>query len=346
MEAIEEKVKVAKRKSRVENIKSRVNSGAYNMSDYKKNRKNLYDKVKFFQNLEAKGPLKAHLIPRYDEAKALLARVDALKSGDKPAAMPAAMPAAIPVPMPAAIPAAMSTVEQEPPRALPKKTIPKTRKKVNLSRVPSPGFLAEANFVQPKKFTLKKRQSKAKVEFNPPAASPIAAWVPYGQYTPGGTFKTMGQVAPTVAAFNEPPRFLEPTRSKATRRKASTGSSPEKIYNQTYINATREFLPLPELYDPFTGRKFSPDEDPLSDIERAYNTLEGLHNPFTGDKFKANENPTLKIRKAHLLLTGILKKAHRKAATMRRATLKAKTPTPSPKFMPSPIDYSRPQLNV
>jgi hypothetical protein len=334
MEAIEEKAKAAKRKSRVENIKSRVNSGAYNMSDYKKNRKNLYDKVKFFQNLEAKGPLKAHLVPRYDEAKVLLARVDALKSGDMPAAMPAAIPPAMP------------TLEKQPPTALPKKTIPKTRKKVNLSRVPSPGFVAEANFVMPKKFTLKKRQSKAKVEFNPPAASPIAALVPYGQYTPGGTFKTMGQVAPTVGEFNEAARFLEPTRSRATRRKASTGSSPEKIYNQTYINASREFLPLPELYDPFTGRKFSPDEDPLTDIERAYNTLEGLHNPFTGDKFKANENPTLKIRKAHVLLTGILKKAHRKAATMRSVIFKSKTPSPSPKFMPSPINYSRPKLNI
>jgi len=38
------------------------------------------------------------------------------------------------------------------------------------------------------------------------------------------------------------------------------------------------FLPLPEMYNPYTGVKYGPDESPLEDIERAYTKLRGIRN--------------------------------------------------------------------
>jgi hypothetical protein len=65
------------------------------------------------------------------------------------------------------------------------------------------------------------------------------------------------------------------------------------VENKFLAEASKEFLPLPELHDPFTGRKFSPDENPMYDIERAY-----------------------------FLLKDIRKKAWRRAATLRKNSAK------------------------
>jgi septal ring factor EnvC (AmiA/AmiB activator) len=70
------------------------------------------------------------------------------------------------------------------------------------------------------------------------------------------------------------------------------------------------FLPVPELYDPYTGRKFAPEEDPLEPIESAYRELKDI------------------VKSAHLKAASLRKKAKREEAkreTAKRATAKRET---------------------
>ena len=286
----------AKRKNLMGNIKSRVNSGDYNVGQhFKKNRKNLDDKVKFFQKKEVAGELKPYMIPRYDAARELLERLDALNPGGVPTVIPMAPVA----PLEPMIPLKAPTVKM----TLKKRT---TTKKPTLA-LPTVPYAPE---------------------FNPPFPSAAPKGVPYGEYSPGGNFKIQGVREPVIETprnvFNNVSKLR--IRSPGTRRKTKTlktktikVNTPHNSYNEYYLSAQKFFLPLPELYDPFTGRKFSPDEDPLADIERADEILNDLYNPFTGNKFGPHDNPKVKLNKARSMLLGILKKAHRKAATIRKA---------------------------
>ena len=309
---------LVKRKNLMGNIKSRVNSGEYNVGQhFKKNRKNLDDKVKFFQKKEIAGELKPYMIPRYDAARELLERLDALNPGGAPTVVPVASmaPMAPVAPVAPVVPVApMAPVIPIAPVEPMEPVVP--------LKAPSV------------KMTLKKRATTKKStlalptvpyapEFNPPPPSVRATGVPYGEYTPGGNFKIQG----VQESLAESPRNLSNNISKlrirvpGTRRKPKTitVNTPYNSYNKYYLSAQKFFLPLPELYDPFTGRKFSPDEDPLADIERADEMLKGLYNPFTGRKFGPHDNPKAKINRARSMLLGILQKAHRKAATIRKA---------------------------
>ena len=67
-----------KRKDRVAEIKARMESTAYNLGQYKKNFKNLDEKVAFFINKEAAGELKPFMRPRFEEAEKTLARLKEL----------------------------------------------------------------------------------------------------------------------------------------------------------------------------------------------------------------------------------------------------------------------------
>ena len=73
--------KPGKRKSRMNNIQSRLNSGLYDMSKFKANEKDLREKVAFFEKKEAKGELKDYMYFRMEEAKEMYAKLMALKSG-------------------------------------------------------------------------------------------------------------------------------------------------------------------------------------------------------------------------------------------------------------------------
>jgi hypothetical protein len=322
----------AKRKNLMGNIKSRVDSGSYDIGQhFKKNKKNLEEKVKFFQKKEVAGELKPYMIPRYDAAKDLLDRLVALKPGEVanvPMAMAQPVPAPAPITVPATSPGFRSNITPETMVAEP----------VGLNTVVT-------KVPNKKTFTLKKRTKKATIalptvpyapEFNPPAASARPRGTVYGEYSPGGTFNIRG-VNPVVTgsprnAFNNVTRLrirVPGTRkSKKVKVKAPTPAvvveeSPFNPYNKYYESATRLFR-VPELYDPFTGRKFSPDEDPLAEIERAHNLLGGLYNPFNGNKFTPHENPQAKINRAYTMLQDLLKRVHRKAATIRRRANKDK----------------------
>ena len=274
----------SKRRDLMDNIKSRVNAG-YNVSHIKKNEKDLREKVKFFEKKEATGELKGYMRARYNAARDLLGKIMEIKTGTGAATTaPAAATAA-----PAAATAA--------PAAAP----------VNLGTSTNFGGLGTLGPVNlaplavdsKKKKTLKVRAptyaAPTSPIFNPPPASPTPLPMPRGQYNLNGTFRL--NTAPrspmatsataTATAANNAYRFgfLTKGRNKKTVKKRP--SSP--IVNDFLYEATQTFLPLPELYDPYTGRKFAPEEDPMPEIERAYT-----------------------------MLMDIYTKAHRKAATLRK----------------------------
>lgn len=75
---------------------------------------------------------------------------------------------------------------------------------------------------------------------------------------------------------------LEPRAPVAAAAKApKTPRAPRQlapiVENEHLVAASEAALPLPELYDPFTGRKFAPEENPMPPIEDAYKMLKKIH---------------------------------------------------------------------
>ena len=319
--------KPGKRKSRMNNIQSRLNSSLYDMSKFKANEKDLREKVAFFEKKEAKGELKDYMYFRMEEAKEMYARLMALKAGGTTAAAATAAAAAAGGQAAAAEPEAalapLATIQEVeyanrqrnaaveslfpgtlssiPAEARRKPTPPKmTLKKLNRKRREAIGTaLAGASYAQP--------------EFNPPPRSPVALPQPYGEYNRDGQFHVTGTVAPQTSynlganataaggygtAFNTAagyatavPTVTAPVYSKPTTTRRQR--TPVPIYNEYYEQAVPMFLPLPEMYDPYTGRKFAPEEDPMPPIESAYNELKAI------------------LKNAHLKAASLRKKAAR-----------------------------------
>jgi hypothetical protein len=240
MEAI---AKADKRKDLMDNIKARLNSNNYNVTrHFRKNEKDLREKVKFFEKKIATGEMREYMMPRFQQAQALLAKIEGLRPANMPAvpkvvraprapkavAAPAAVPLAGPLPVPAPV---------EP-------------------------------IVAP----------------NRPMAADAMVDVPLTIRIP----KTRGRTAKAnsgVARASQP----KPTQAKATRAKKTvkirntvnvapraSRARAEVVENEFLQQAVEEVLPLPELYDPYTGRKYAPEESPMEDIERAYLMLKKI----------------------------------------------------------------------
>lgn len=75
----------------------------------------------------------------------------------------------------------------------------------------------------------------------------------------------------------------------------------EPMTNLNYIRiASEKKLPLPEFYDPYTGRKFLPEESPMEPIERAYKELRNLRKTvYANAKRMKNAGSSRKTRKVH-----------------------------------------------
>jgi len=314
--------KPGKRKSRMNNIKSRMNSGSYNMAKFKANEKNLREKIAFFEKKEAKGELKDYMYARMEEAKSMYGQLMALKSGAPlPTVAAAAAAPAEPISqfvreqqelannqrntaIESLFPGTLSSVPAQTRKkstAVPKMTL----KKLNKQRREAEATALAASYVPP--------------EFNPPPSPPTLG-APYGHYNNSGTFHVNGTVAPTAynlganaageggygTAFNNmatygtavPAVTAPPNRPITTRRQRT----PVPIYNEYYEQVVPQFLPLPELYDPYTGRKFAPEEDPMPPIESAYHELKDI------------------LKRAHLKAASLRKKAAR--ATKRKTKAK------------------------
>ncbi len=333
------------------NIQSRLNSSLYDMSKFKANEKDLREKVAFFEKKEAKGELKDYMYFRMEEAKEMYAKLMALKSGvtlPTAAAGAAAAPAAAGGTTAAASPLAQTANTNAPfveptaaatvantlssaPAKTRTKSVPKmTLKKLNKQRREAEATALAASYAQP--------------EFNPPPRSPVALPQPYGHYTSNGQFHVAGTVAPTAynlgstapggygTAFNNlaayqtaVPTVRAPTKVSASTRRQRT---PVPVYNEYYEQAVPQFLPLPELYDPYTGRKFAPEEDPMPPIESAYHELKGI------------------LKKAHLKAASLRKKAAR-ASKRKSKKVRVKSTANTyvlPPTVPSVTTYASPTV--
>jgi len=91
---------------------------------------------------------------------------------------------------------------------------------------------------------------------------------------------------PSPPAAPAAARGLKQTLSEATAAKKkefnkltviNEGENEGELSNTNFlIEASQKALPLPVFYDPYTGRKFHPDESPMTPIERAYKQLKKI----------------------------------------------------------------------
>ena len=270
---------VAKRGDIMANIESRVNSGSYT----RKNEKDVREKVRFFQKKEAGGVLPKYMEPRYVRAKALMAKIDALKSGNP-------LPKANGSPKAEASPKANGSPKAE---ASPKANgSPKANESPKANAAAN--ALSKLTLSEPVMRLKKSRTSKKRVTiaptpapgspvgFNPPAPSPKPQQPTFGEYSPGGTYHAKGQVSP-ASPSNSPPRsprhlqFKTTAKSRVgktarrTRRRLTV--NPENI---KYMELASKDVEVPKLYDPFTGDKIPDEEDPMEKIGKAHQMLEDL----------------------------------------------------------------------
>lgn len=221
---------IVKRKDLMDNIKARLNSNRYNVTQhFRKNEKNLREKVKFFEKKIATGQMKEYMMSRYQLAQDLLAKIE----GRRPANMPA---------------------------------IPKIAR---VARAPKP--LGPVDPI---------------VAPNRPIAADAMVDVPLTIRIPKTRGHTARANSGVARASQAKPAQVKPTQAKATRAKKTvkirntvnvapraSRARAEVVENEFLQQAVEEVLPLPELYDPYTGRKYAPEESPMEDIERAYKML-------------------------------------------------------------------------
>ena len=274
MEAVGAPVEKKERRNVMKDIRRRLNSNAYNKTrNLKRNERNVREKLRAF---EKKGELKGYMAQRYDEALDLLGRLEEIKEVGAGAA---------PAPEPIAVlpPAAVATATLPPPRK--KFTL---KKKVNVPK--NEIIVPPAPPAAPKKprMTLKKlnKQRAAAAaaqgppEFVLPPANRPAKPIPYGEYNREGEFHVRGAVSPNVEVeLGEAPenigRFGYVPKEKGVRveklpKKTRLLTEEEMKYLERVY---KSFLPLPELYNPFTGVKYGPENDPQDNIDRAHYML-------------------------------------------------------------------------
>ena len=285
MEAVEAVPQVEKKDRRnvMKSIRRRLNSGAYNKTrNLKRNERNVREKLRSF---EKKGELKGYMLKRYDDALDLLGRLEEIKevgANVLPAKEPepepkkkftvrrrlknalnyaaaanaaAVIPAAAANAVPAlnAVPAAAANAVP----AAPPMTLKKRRKKLEA---------VEAPYVAP--------------EFNPPPANLPAMPLVRGEYNREGNFHVRGEArsnaevplegAPeNIGRFGYVPKEKGPREAKLPKKTRLLTEEEMKYLERVY----KSFLPLPELYNPYTGVKYGPDEDPQDNIDSAHYML-------------------------------------------------------------------------
>ena len=266
-----------KRRDLMDNIKSRINAGYTN--NLRKNEKDLRDKVKFFEKKEATGELKDYMRPRYELAKELLSRISEFRPGQ----------AAVAGPMATAMGAPMATDMAAPmaaPMVAPMATSTGFANAAPILNTFNPNLASKPRQKSKASLKLRKGTQAPNVStspiFNPPPASPPPLTIPSGRYDANGNFHVNAVPRPPVpdnvmsTVSNSPSKIfglLKKGRSKTIKKRLSS-----PIVNEYLVEATKQFLPLPELYDPYTGRKFAAEEDPMPEIERAYNMLMDIYN--------------------------------------------------------------------
>jgi len=304
-----------KRKDLMDNIKARLNSGAYNRDRFfKKNEKDLKAKVKFFEDKRAKGEMKPFMAPRYEQAKAMLAQLQGV-AGAAAGAAPAAAAAVnesvanlnAPLNLLAPAPSLAPVVAASAPRK--SRTM---KKKPNA--VPATVGERPAGFQEPLRIRIPTtRRGRPKTVRNSlKAAAPVFTFAPL--VAPGARLSGIPEVnesklqntplfvpgvganagslsfsnippsaaaapAPAVAAynpFNSPVAAASPLSVGPNLGQSRRKRMPQ-VMNEHLLKAISETEHLiPEFYDPYTGLKFGPDESPMEKIEQAYKELQQL----------------------------------------------------------------------
>jgi hypothetical protein len=305
---LEEPVKkemLRKRPSILDNIRERL-GGDYNIAKhFKKNEKNLKEKVKFFEKKELAGQLRADMAQRLQEARELLGQVQARNPGAGQAlAVPevvvqplvkdrvkffekrnngnkakgratakvraATLAPAVEAPLAGPLTLAGNSLflgSPAPVMSLKKRTTAKSRK---------PTAVPAANYVPP--------------EFNPPPANRIQPQPhTYGHYSPGGTYYTNGLVEP-LPYGNNSPQEVNFSRFGYTASKAPTknvhrklkGRKTKKIRgvvqpeNWGYYERAVAEIEVPPIYHPLTGRELTREDDAIDILENTVEMLEGF----------------------------------------------------------------------
>lgn len=259
-------------------IQSRLNSGAYNPTNYKKNAKFLQDKIAFMANREAQGQLRGKMGNAYALSQALLPRVEEYRpeGAAAPRVMKPKVRAAAAVreaPVVAAAPGGGAAAEptlaafnvpamNAAPMGLRIKAPGKTRK----SPKKSPGTKRKTPVNKPKATRTKKRNLAE-------AAGGEGYW--YNKPYPAMRKPKVAKAAGKTKRVQVESPLLAMDGNDYNRR---IPRSPDNQFENEYlVEAAGQYLPmLPELYDPFTGRKFGPENNPLPPVEKAYIMLKKL----------------------------------------------------------------------
>ena len=276
------------------NIRRRMNSGSYNVSrNAKKNQRDIREKIAEYEKKEREGKLKHFMIPRYDEAKELMARIEAMQVGP---------PAIAENNMRSQTPAAETQLMPEEPLAhIPGKdgwmygigngvgltaqpSAPEIQRRTLTSK--KSVQIAEPSQAPPlvlKKRLLKSEEPLVSSEFVLPKPNAPPQQAPIGYYNSNGEFHVTGHAkvgSPIIANIGSANNVMQRYSLKRSAR-------PPKEYkprwpkiseeNAPYLEeASKKFLPLPQLYNPFTGEAYKPEDDPQPNIVRAHDMLEDI----------------------------------------------------------------------
>jgi hypothetical protein len=281
-------------------IQARLNSGAYNPADYKKNAKFLQDKIAFMANRNSKGQIRGKMGEAYALAKALLPRVEASKPEGAVAPPVAAVKAKKPVAENAGGAAAAPAPVKVPRAKTAKKAPAAAAGAVNATlapfNVPGMNNVSRLRIRIPGK-TRKSPKAKKVVAVNNMGGEGFWYNKPYPAPAPRrASKKRRGSRSKTAKKVRIESPLLAMNGNYYNRRiPASPANQPQNEYLE---QAAAEYEPMiPELYDPFTGEKFGKEEDPLPPVEKAY-----------------------------IMLKKLRQKAYRRAATLRKTARKAGPP--------------------
>jgi len=145
---------------------------------------------------------------------------------------------------------------------------------------------------QQKPMTLKKRMYQSRKlgpsgppEFISPRKNSPPIQAPVGYYNENGEFRETGRVPvgepsnQAIGSVNEVMKRYGLTKSRKLKKQVAFKSRWPTIAeeNMPYLEeVSTQFLPLPQLYNPFTGEANMPEEDPQPDIIRAYDMLHDI----------------------------------------------------------------------
>ena len=233
-------------------IRRRLNSGAYNKTrNLKKNERAVRDKLRAY---EKKGDLKGYMAKRYDDVLDLMGRLEEIKE----------------------VGAGVLAPQEPEPVAKPKKIVIKSRLPVTTT----------APLMTLKKRRVKNVKPYVVPEVNPPPANLPPTWPVRGEYNSEGEFQVEGpelvyndrehvarNVDVNIGRFGYGTKKVNIKKAPKTLKKTRS----LKNENMQYMERVhKSFLPLPELYNPYTGVKYLPEEDPMPNIQSAHEMLEQI----------------------------------------------------------------------